>query len=191
MIVKRSQVTQTNTTVRLSNGFCTTLIWKTSIHNTTHTQTNTLYIPSQQHTHTVTCTHRTNSVCLSRMFLTRYHETAAFCSWLLISSINSLPLPSTHPLLLPSPPLSSPLLPTATALPPMAALTTWLPIAMTTTCWGKPAALSPSGHHTVAALGKGKSITENEEDFLLFSLSFHGRQWSPLGKECTQHGNIN
>lgn len=51
-------------------------------------------------------------MCLSRMYLTRCHETAAFCSWLLISSINSLF--SIHP------PLSSPLLPSPPPLLPTA-----------------------------------------------------------------------
>lgn len=116
MNVRWTQETQINANVHLSNGLCTHLIWKTSIN--THKNKRRIHIHSNTHIQSrarasvLTHTLRANSVCLFRVYLTRCHENAALCSWLLISSINSPPLLPIHP----SPPLSSPPLPSP--LPP-------------------------------------------------------------------------
>lgn len=98
---------------------------------------------TQTHTGQCTLSKTQTETCVTGC-LTRCHEAEAFCSWLPISSINSLP--STHP----TPPLASLQPPPWPERPPWLRgyPSLWKPLA------GKRATLSPSGHHTVAALGR-------------------------------------
>lgn len=143
------------------------LIWSGE-HPSTRTKINTAYT----FTATVTCTpplthaHRANSVCLFRVYLTRCHETAALCSWLLISSINSPPPLSIHP----SPPLSSPSLryplpPPCPRWPPWLRgyLLLWQPLA------GETSRAVSERAPCHGSSGEGRSITENKEDFFCFT----------------------
>lgn len=83
-----------HTVVTSSNGLCATHTWYTGC---PHTNT-------YRAMHTSTLSKTQTKTCVTGC-LTRCYEAEAFCSWLPISSINSLP--STHPTPLhPSPPYS-------------------------------------------------------------------------------------
>lgn len=112
------------------------LWWETPIHTLTHAHTHTDTASTLTMTHTLSHKHSSNiqtetTVCVCLWCIWQAAMSAVFCSWPLISSINSLQLLS----ICPYPPLYFPPLPTNITLPSTAALATWLPVAMATTCW--------------------------------------------------------
>lgn len=130
------------------------LIWNTSIQ-------------TQTERHFNTHTHRINSVCLFTMYLTRCHGSTAFHSWVLINSINSLPIPSI-PLLLHPPPSCHCHCPALNSHSEYVA----------TCCYGNnlPGEKGCAVSELTPRCGspeEGKSIAEYKEDFFFFISSFH------------------
>lgn len=112
------------------------------------------------HIHTHYSNRTKQTVCFPPIYLTGGHETRAFCSWLPISSINSLPLLATPP------PPHIQLHPLPSLLPlPCPKRPPWLPVAMATTCW----VTSLWASTTLWQLVERKSIIEQDFFFFFFS----------------------
>lgn len=177
------------------------LIWWLLIHTHTHTHGDHVHNNTHAQSDGQLCAHIHPEqtvcvcVCLHGMNLTSYHEAVAFCSWFLISSINS-------PLLLSvatPPPTFSPTCSPQLSSPPYChhpALNSRHDY-VATCCYGNHLlgnqARCLRAGTTLWQLWEDKSITEEEEGFspylLFFFLDFHRREDNNIGTAVVKQFN--